>query len=338
MATASLTSLYRLPKPPVLRIETAQDLVQQDAQGQTAYTWPSGAKYEGAVNADKKPHGRGAWTMAGCRYEGDWLEGRPSGGGSGRLQDAGGALRYDGELLNGVCHGFGTLVCERAGVSYTGQWANGAPHGRGRQSSVDVRGHARHTDGQWERGICTVAERIERGPADAAFYSAFLGHCVPRSHAPYQLCSPVSQTLTGSKRATPDGTPAASEFDFNRDYCDMCSLGGNLLVCEACPASFHHCCVWLEADEEPLGPYHCKECARRLWAKPNGGGVQPDMGGASADDEPLFQLQVDYDQMQRDDLVSHMLKKQSKKGQNNTRGIKEFDPEIRLGNLFQVNN
>ena len=44
--------------------------------------YPSGTRYEGEVNADGKPHGRGFSTYPdGRRYEGEWSDGKPHGQG-----------------------------------------------------------------------------------------------------------------------------------------------------------------------------------------------------------------------------------------------------------------
>lgn len=265
----SFTTLYVLPKPPVLRLEVSPP-AGAVPDGRSAFEWPSGARYEGQWLGGK-PHGTGAYSAPdGCTYDGHWLAGTPNG--FGVLKSADGTLRYTGHLQGGVCEGVGTLVCDRSGVSFQGHWAGGKPDGRGRQSSIDLLGKARHTDGIWQGGICTCAHRVERGRANSEMYAAFMRHCVPRSHATFAISSPIKQRgdLSGpKKRRTPDVTPSSQQYDFNRDWCDVCGSSGNLICCDGCPAAFHLCCVYLEADEEPLGPWYCRECASRLWARPS---------------------------------------------------------------------
>jgi len=267
----SLTTVYMLPTPPVLRLEVYSPAsAVPDDRG--AFVWPSGARYEGEWLA-RKPHGRGAYVAPdGCAYDGEWLAGTPNG--VGVLTSADRTLRYTGRLHNGVCDGVGGLVCDRSGTSYQGLWARGKPDGRGCQTSIDLRGNARHTDGVWQGGICVVAHCVERSRASRDLFDAFVRHGVPRAQTTYGICSPErcgDAVLTPPKKRPPSGlTPPLQQYDFNRDWCDVCGSSGNLICCDGCPAAFHLCCVHLEAHEEPLGPWYCRECASRLWARPSG--------------------------------------------------------------------
>ncbi|CAM0913417.1 unnamed protein product [Alopecurus aequalis] len=40
--------------------------------------------------------------------------------------------------------------------------------------------------------------------------------------------------------------------------CSICSYGGDILLCDSCPSSFHHACVGLEAT--PKGSWYCPSC------------------------------------------------------------------------------
>ncbi|KAF1762122.1 hypothetical protein GCK72_010384 [Caenorhabditis remanei] len=42
--------------------------------------------------------------------------------------------------------------------------------------------------------------------------------------------------------------------------CGLCSIGGDILCCETCPASFHLSCIGIEASEVPDGAFHCHRC------------------------------------------------------------------------------
>jgi len=55
----------------------------------------------------------------------------------------------------------------------------------------------------------------------------------------------------------------------NRDCCDSCREGGDLLCCDRCPASFHfQCCnPPLEEDDIPTGEWICNECKAALKAE-----------------------------------------------------------------------
>lgn len=44
----------------------------------------------------------------------------------------------------------------------------------------------------------------------------------------------------------------------NRDHCNLCKDGGDLLCCDNCPRSFHLKCVGLKII--PEGDWFCKRC------------------------------------------------------------------------------
>jgi len=48
--------------------------------------------------------------------------------------------------------------------------------------------------------------------------------------------------------------------DGNRDYCNVCKNGGDLLCCDHCPRAFHLACIGQTADELPPGEWHCERC------------------------------------------------------------------------------
>ena len=46
----------------------------------------------------------------------------------------------------------------------------------------------------------------------------------------------------------------------NRDYCNKCKDGGDLLCCDRCPRSFHLKCLGLTEAEIPDGDWFCDKC------------------------------------------------------------------------------
>jgi hypothetical protein len=46
----------------------------------------------------------------------------------------------------------------------------------------------------------------------------------------------------------------------NRDHCNNCKDGGDLLCCDNCPRSFHMKCLMVKESEIPDGEWFCKTC------------------------------------------------------------------------------
>lgn len=46
----------------------------------------------------------------------------------------------------------------------------------------------------------------------------------------------------------------------NRDHCNKCKDGGDLLCCDNCPRSFHFKCLGLEEKDIPEGDWYCQKC------------------------------------------------------------------------------
>lgn len=49
--------------------------------------------------------------------------------------------------------------------------------------------------------------------------------------------------------------------DGNLDECCLCTMDGNLICCDGCPAAFHSKCVGVVKDLLPEGDWYCPECA-----------------------------------------------------------------------------
>jgi hypothetical protein len=46
----------------------------------------------------------------------------------------------------------------------------------------------------------------------------------------------------------------------NRDSCSICKNGGDLLLCDRCPKSFHIGCLKLKPSDIPEGEWYCPTC------------------------------------------------------------------------------
>ena len=46
----------------------------------------------------------------------------------------------------------------------------------------------------------------------------------------------------------------------NRDHCNVCKDGGDLVCCDNCPRSFHLNCLKLQAEEIPDEEWYCVKC------------------------------------------------------------------------------
>ena len=50
----------------------------------------------------------------------------------------------------------------------------------------------------------------------------------------------------------------------NRELCSICRDGGNLLLCDYCPRSFHIECLKLKEENIPEGKWYCPMCAPKI--------------------------------------------------------------------------
>ena len=46
----------------------------------------------------------------------------------------------------------------------------------------------------------------------------------------------------------------------NRDHCNICKEGGELVCCDNCPRSFHLMCLKLKKNELPTSQWYCATC------------------------------------------------------------------------------
>ena len=53
----------------------------------------------------------------------------------------------------------------------------------------------------------------------------------------------------------------------NRDLCSICRYGGDLLLCDNCPRSFHIECLKIKKEDIPEGKWYCPKCAPKMQKK-----------------------------------------------------------------------
>ncbi|GHS91484.1 hypothetical protein AGMMS49949_01970 [Alphaproteobacteria bacterium] len=90
--------------------------------------------YEGAVNKNGKPHGKGVLKYDDGRiYDGEWVNGKEHG--TGTLTKPDGST-YKGDWVKGKKHGTGILTTAD-GSTDKGDWVNGKRQGKGEQTYKD---------------------------------------------------------------------------------------------------------------------------------------------------------------------------------------------------------
>jgi len=52
----------------------------------------------------------------------------------------------------------------------------------------------------------------------------------------------------------------------NNDTCYVCCFGGNIILCEGCPSSFH--AVYLDLNQVLEGNWYCQTCCCRICCQP----------------------------------------------------------------------
>ena len=121
--------------------------------------WAAGVPHEAAVsvhNTDKTIHyrgtviagkamGRGVWTDGEGIYEGALVDGKRHGFGT--LLFPNGVTKYKGRFLDGKCHGHGTLW-QSDGSCYEGEYYENRRHGKG--TYITPKGQ--RCEGTWKRG------------------------------------------------------------------------------------------------------------------------------------------------------------------------------------------
>jgi hypothetical protein len=111
--------------------------------GTGAYRWPDGRTYDGQF-LEGKPEGIGTGTSAdGDRYRGTWHEGHEHGHGELTRSDG---SRYVGDFVQGVRQGTGVEQSEEG--LYRGEWQRDLPDGHGEFHGTDGAVY----EGRWSKG------------------------------------------------------------------------------------------------------------------------------------------------------------------------------------------
>ena len=96
--------------------------------GQGVMLWPSGLRYEGRFNCDRRHHVSGKlFFQNGNVYDGGWVDDKMQG--IGTLTTAS-AIKFTGRFIAGVSENVGVLEVE--GNIYEGECENMQPHGKGK--------------------------------------------------------------------------------------------------------------------------------------------------------------------------------------------------------------
>ena len=85
--------------------------------------------YEGQLNEQGKPHGRGKEYYSSATYEGEMRNGQKHGKGIWKRAD--GSMSYNGEYKHGKRHGKGVMTYANGDI-YDGQWKNDQKDGKGK--------------------------------------------------------------------------------------------------------------------------------------------------------------------------------------------------------------
>ena len=59
----------------------------------------------------------------------------------------------------------------------------------------------------------------------------------------------------------------SEEKKINRNLCSICRNGGELLLCDKCPRSFHIECLKIKSEDIPEGKWYCPKCAPKMLKK-----------------------------------------------------------------------
>jgi hypothetical protein len=70
----------------------------------------------------------------------------------------------------------------------------------------------------------------------------------------------VEHSSSSGSSGSGSGSGSSEGEDGNEDECAACGDGGELLLCDGCPAAFHLFCVGLAAA--PEGEWLCGDCRR----------------------------------------------------------------------------
>jgi hypothetical protein len=127
---------------------------------QRVYEFPNGIKFEGQINIDGLPDGRGKITYPdGTNYEGEWLKGKKHGKGK---QMFAAQEHYEGNWKDNMKDGEGTYVFAN-GDQYIGCYKNDLREGRG----TYYHANGINYEGNWEKGMTVPMKKFDLGDIDS---------------------------------------------------------------------------------------------------------------------------------------------------------------------------
>lgn len=101
------------------------------------------------------------------------------------------------------------------------------------------------------------------------------------------------------------GAQGTIEIELTDDFCWVCKLGGDLLVCDTCPHAFHLSCLNPPLDGIPEGDWFCLDCESRK--KCNKDNEKPFCGSTAKSSKPLMGINTDemkVDKPKTNDLIT----------------------------------
>ena len=120
---------------------------------------PNG-KGKSSYKSDTNPLMEGESEERGWIFEGDWVNGIPEGLGTLDLNHpvwGYGNMKYEGEISQGVPHGFGNCIYP-AGIKYEGMWWDGYEHGDGTR----LYPNGERIEGTWSVGEPFTVKRFDK--------------------------------------------------------------------------------------------------------------------------------------------------------------------------------
>ncbi|XP_036354686.1 chromodomain-helicase-DNA-binding protein Mi-2 homolog [Octopus sinensis] len=70
--------------------------------------------------------------------------------------------------------------------------------------------------------------------------------------------------LRPRKRRLDSDNEEMSNMEENHDYCDICMQGGEIMLCDSCPRSYHLICILPDMNNPPEGVWNCPTCVYPL--------------------------------------------------------------------------
>ena len=116
--------------------------------------------------------------------------------------------------------------------------------------------------------VCFVGKTIKCLKCPLAYHSGKneeLLRCVPAGSSllsnHFLICPAHFATATGNQKQKQKFAKKLHKMHLNVHWCFLCGTGGDLVVCEMCPAAFHPHCVKLKTKpDHSEQPFYCESC------------------------------------------------------------------------------